>query len=419
MARFAVAVGRRFFVDNCLLHASALTYTSLLSIVPLFAIMFAVLKGLGAQQQLEPLLLSRLALDPDTASRIVQYIERTNVGTLGALGAAGLLATVISVLGAIEASFNHIWRVPAQRSYWRKATDYLSAVLVTPFLILAAVGITSTLQQQTFLSWMWENQLIGPIAVRLLHLAPYAINVVALFVLYAIMPNRRPHVPSILLGALFAGCVWQLVQASYVALQIGVARYNAIYGALAQLPVTLVWIYVSWVVVLAGAEIAAVAELGDDAVARADADSTRFALAVSLLLRAAEAFRDGAGAIDPLACARELRANGGLLLEVADRLRRAGFLAAGADDRELLLARDPAAIDLGVVSQIFEPIAPPPGADARVAALMERAASRRRSELAKITVAQLLEEKREAEPAPAPSSSNLREIPDPRDLVGR
>src|SRR5262249_48724307 len=109
--RFIVGLLWRFIADHCLLHASALTYTSLLSIVPLLAIVFSVLKGLGAQRQIAPLLLSRVALEPETAERLLGYIDRTNVGTLGALGAVALLTTVISVLGAIEQSFNHIWRV--------------------------------------------------------------------------------------------------------------------------------------------------------------------------------------------------------------------------------------------------------------------------------------------------------------------
>src|SRR5215470_357141 len=108
--QFVRAVPQRFFADGCLLYASALTYTTLLSLVPLLALMFAVLKGLGVQHRLEPLLLSRLSLSPDTNELIIGYIDKTNVSTLGALGAATLVFTVISVLGTIEASFNHIWR---------------------------------------------------------------------------------------------------------------------------------------------------------------------------------------------------------------------------------------------------------------------------------------------------------------------
>src|SRR6478672_7607883 len=116
------AVTQRFYDDQCLMRASALAYTSLLSMVPLLALMFAVLKGLGVQHRLEPFLLSRLSLSPETTELIISYIDRTNVSTLGALGAATLILTVISVLGTIEGSFNHIWRVTRQRSLWRQVT---------------------------------------------------------------------------------------------------------------------------------------------------------------------------------------------------------------------------------------------------------------------------------------------------------
>src|SRR5580765_7913153 len=124
--RFVGAVIRRFIADKCLLHASALAYTTLLSLVPLLALMFSVLKGLGVQRRLEPLLLSRLALTPETTEQIIGYIDATNVATLGALGAALLVLTVITVLGAVESSLNHIWRVHEGRTYWRMVTDYFS-----------------------------------------------------------------------------------------------------------------------------------------------------------------------------------------------------------------------------------------------------------------------------------------------------
>ena len=285
-----VATVRRFYGDRCLEAAAALTYTSLLSLVPLFALMFAVLKGLGAQNRLEPLLLSRLSLDPEVTGRMLGWIDHTNVGTIGALGAVFLIFTVISVLGGIESIFNMVWRVARGRTWWRKITDYVSVVLLIPFLLLFAVGITSALREQTILRELLEVDVLHGVALAALRLAPIAMNVVALGILYAVMPNRRPHPKSIAIGALVAGCAWQLVQTAYVALQIGVARANAIYGALAQLPVTLVWIYVSWAVVLAGARAR-----GGDRV-RSGPDRRACARRVAL----------GGGAARPGACGRAL-----------------------------------------------------------------------------------------------------------------
>ncbi|HVN83252.1 MAG TPA: YhjD/YihY/BrkB family envelope integrity protein [Candidatus Binatia bacterium] len=391
IGRFVGVTIRRFYADECLLHASALTYTSLLSLVPILALMFAVLKGLGVQRRLEPLLLSQLSLSPDVTQSVLTYIDRTNVGTLGALGAVALIGTVLSVLGSIERSFNHIWRVHHGRTWWRKATDYVSTVLLTPFLLLAAVALTSSAQEQRLLRWLLEQQYIGPVALQLLSHAPIFFNIVAIGILYGVMPNRRPHLPALAVGAVVAGCVWQVVQREYVALQIGVARYNAIYGALAQLPVTLVWIYVSWAVVLAGAEMAAVCEFGVEA-----SGTGRFAprslIALHLLLDAADRFRIGGGPVDAVAVARRLQLNTTLVAETAAQLRDAGLLAVieGRHDA-YILARDPSTIVLDDVVTLIDAAAIPPKCDARVRSVLETANTAGKAALRGRTLATMLD----------------------------
>jgi len=386
---FARAVARRFWEDGCLLHASALTYTTLLSLVPLLALMFAVLKGLGVQRRLEPLLLSRLPLDPEATERVLTYIDHTNVGTLGALGAAALVASVISVLGSIEGSFNHIWRVRRGRTWWRKATDYLSAVLITPVLLLAAVAITSSVREQAVLRWILQTEYVGQAAVWLLSLAPVVINAVALGILYAVIPNRRPHVASLVAGAIAAGCAWQVVQREYVSLQIGVAHYNAIYGALAQLPVTLVWIYVSWAVVLAGAELAVVWECGPQS-AGVTATTYGGAVALHVLLRAAECFRSGGGPIAPQPLAHELRVDRALVAETAETLRRRGLLVAieGAEEA-YVLARDPVTIDLAALPELMSGNDVPPGCDPRVRTQLDQLQLDQQAQLRRRSLADL------------------------------
>jgi membrane protein len=366
MRRVVVAAGWRFYADNCLLQASALAYVSLLSLVPLFALMFAVLKGLGVQRRLEPFLLSRLALDHDVATRIVGYIDRTNVGTLGALGAVGLVCTAISVLGSVEASFNLIWRVRQSRTWWRKVTDYLGTVLLTPLLLLAAVALTSSLQNQALLQLVLRTQYVGGLVAQLLRVSPFVINAVALAILYGVMPNRRPYLPGILLGAVVAGCLWQIVQWAYVTIGVRMVTYNAIYGALSQLPITLVWFYVSWAIVLAGAELAAVYEFGPD-VALQRQSASRRAVALHLLARAADRFRGPGGGIDPRATAKELGLEADMVMEVVETLRNAGFLAAvGEGQQSYVLARDPRAIILAEVDTLLEVGLVPAGCDPRV-----------------------------------------------------
>lgn len=391
LATFPVAVGRRFYDDHCLLHASALAYASLLSLVPLFAVMFAVLKGLGVQRRLEPMLLSRLALDPNVVEQIIGYIDRTNVGTLGALGVAFLLLTVISLLGSIEASFNHIWRVQFGRSFLRKATDYVSVVTMTPFLLLAGVAITSSLQRQSVLQWLLQTHYIGDAMLVGLRLAPVAMNVIALGVLYVVMPNRRPYWPAVVVGAVVAGTAWYGVQWTYLQMQIGVARYNAIYGALAQLPVTLAWLYVSWTVVLAGAEVAAVFEAEPESPHRATRLSRR-AVALELLLQAGHRFRTSGDPIDPREVARRLDLGAGTIREVLDPLVNAGWLAAveGADER-FILGRDPAAIDLEQLERLVNVYDVPPACDPRVGAVLAEVDASRADGLRRHSLMDILE----------------------------
>lgn len=317
--------GWRFYQDQCLVRASALAYTSLLSLVPLLAVMFAVLKGLGTEARLESVLLSRLGLDAETTDLIIGYIDRTNFSTLGALGAAALILTVISVLGNIEASFNAIWRVAQHRHLWRKVIDYVGVVMLTPFLLLAATAITSAGQAQSLMQWVLDNGYLGGFAMRMLRLSPILINTAGIAVLYAVMPNRRAAWGPLLTGALFAGLAWHLAQVGYVSLQVGVARNNAIYGALAQLPVTLVWLYVSWAVVLAGAELAAVLELGEDASWTPGAEREE-AIALELLVRAGDAFAKGTGGIELAPVARALRTDLGAIQDVAAPLIGRGWL---------------------------------------------------------------------------------------------
>jgi membrane protein len=366
--------GWRFYDDQCLTRASALAYTSLLSIVPLLAVMFSVLKGLGAQQRLEAVLLSRLSLDAETTDLIIGYIDRTNFSTLGALGAAALVLTVISVLGNIESSFNFIWRVAQQRNLWHKVTDYVGVVMLTPFLLLAATGITSAGQAQSVLQWVLDRGYLGAVAVQLLRLSPIAINTAAIAVLYAVMPNRRAAWGPLLAGALVAGLAWHLAQVGYVNLQVGVARNNAIYGALAQLPLTLMWLYISWAVVLAGAELAAVLEYGEDAVQPPGAEREE-ALTLELLVRAADAFRDGRGSIELPLVASALRIDLGVMQEAAKRLLgRAWLVPVDEHPGRYVIGCDPARIKLADLAGASLVDALPERLDPRVhAALAARA----------------------------------------------
>ncbi len=403
---FLVASAQRFHADNCFLRASALAYVSLLSLVPLLAVMFAVLKGLGVERRLEPILLARLSLHPDTTAAIMEYIDRTNFGALGVLGGVALLLTVYSLLNSVEASFSHIWRVSRARTYAQQLTQYFGVVLLTPFLLLAAVALTSSLQVNPIVEWVGGSGILGDAVMGVLGSVPMVMNIVALAVFYAVMPNRRPFWPSVLLGAVAAGIGWHVVQLAYLRLQIGVAGYNAIYAAMAQLPVTLVWQYVSWLIVLAGAELAVVYELGAEAASLDASRLSRRAIALELLVRSVRTFRAGALPVPVRDVARELRAPLTLVTDVAGWLVERGWLAAVQDrDGQYVLAVDSQHIRLGALAELLETTQPPRQCCAEVRRIWELLAAAQQTAWDQWSLADALISQREEPPSAVDSST--------------
>lgn len=255
--RIAFIVLRGFFHDHhCLLRAAALTYTTLLALVPMLAFMFAFLKGLGVQNKLEPLLLSHFPATSEDAIRIIfDYVNNIKVGTLGAIGLGSLLFTTILQLGNVESSFNEIWGIRAGRSLLRKITDYVSVMVIAPVVLFVALGVNATLRQQTLLKILLEQRVIGDAVVLIFTILPYVVIWFAFTFFYAYIPNTRVKIVPAMLGGFIGGMLWQAVQWVYIDFQIGVANLQAIYGAFAQLPMLMIWIYISWVVTLLGAEV--------------------------------------------------------------------------------------------------------------------------------------------------------------------
>lgn len=262
--RWQFILWQKFNDDLVPLRASALTYTTLLAIVPCFALIFSVLKGLGAHETLEPLIVERVAAgSAELVHQILSYIENTNLKTLGCLGVGGLVITVVATLSTIEAAFNVIWSVKSLRYWFRRWMDYLSVVILAPLFLLAAITVTASLQVRAVAAveslekWgvlgHWITYGLGRFPT-MSHLAPYVIVWALFSFLYFFLPNTRIRLDSAIIGGLFGGTLWQMAQWWYIHFQSNLAQANAIYGAMAQLPLLLGWIYLSWVVVLLGAE---------------------------------------------------------------------------------------------------------------------------------------------------------------------
>jgi membrane protein len=255
--QLTVYVWREFWHDNSLLRASGLTYTTLLTLVPLLALMFALLKGLGVQKALEPFFLERLTggSHPIT-ERIMEYVSRIHVGSLGTLGITFLFLTMILVLTNIEMAFNQIWQVDRGRSWLKKCSDYLGLVVILPVAMFVSVSLMTFVKSHLVTQELLSIDLLGRIYVYLLKMAPFFVMWLAFSFIYLFMPNTRVNPISASAGAIIGGTLWQFCQWAYIHYQFGFRTYGAIYGALSQLPMLLIWIFVSWIILLLGAEIA-------------------------------------------------------------------------------------------------------------------------------------------------------------------
>jgi len=241
------------------LRAMSLVYTTLLSIVPLIAVSVSVLKGFGAHNQIEPALLNLLEplgeRGPEISATIMNFVESINFGILGSVGLMFLLYTVISLIQKVESAFNFTWHVTEERSFVRRFSDYFSVILIGPVLVFTAIGLTATLTNTTlFQAAMGYDFFISIVGVFKLAI-PYALIILTFTFIYVFIPNTKVNFTSALIGAIVAGLAWQtigLLFASYVSK----ANYSAIYAAFAALFFFMIWIYISWTIILVGASIA-------------------------------------------------------------------------------------------------------------------------------------------------------------------
>jgi membrane protein len=247
--------------DKVYLRASGLTFFTLLSLVPAIAMAFGIAKGFGLEKYLEEELARAFTGREEVLEFVLNFsqslLEATQGGLMAGIGLIILFYTVMKVLSHIEDSFNDIWRVIQPRSYTRKFADYLSIILIAPiFLILSNLfTVVLTTQVEEFTKNITLLGYIGPLILFLVQLTPYVLLWIVFTLLYLIMPNTKVNFTSALMAALIAGTLFQLVQWGYIYFQVGVSRYNAIYGSFAALPLLLMWMQVSWLVVLFGAEI--------------------------------------------------------------------------------------------------------------------------------------------------------------------
>lgn len=257
-----IIISVRGFRDNRIqLRASALTYYSLLSIVPVAAMVFGIAKGFGFDKRLENEL-NKMIAERDEMADVLNYVlefansmlENINGGIIAGIGLVFLFWSVMKLLSNIENSFNVIWQIRRPRGFARKFADYLSMMLIAPVLFFLSSTITVYLGNIAGSESVIGDNL-GPLLMVFVKLMPYLLILLLFTLLYVIMPNTKVQFKYALNAGLIAGIIFQLTQFVYIYFQVGVGRYGAIYGSFVALPLFLIWLQISWLIVLLGAEM--------------------------------------------------------------------------------------------------------------------------------------------------------------------
>lgn len=255
--RLVVLAAEGLVRHRAVIQASTLAYSTMLALIPLLALLFAILKGLGIQRLLSAQILERLAPgSQEFAAQIFQYIEETRVTSLGVFGVVVLLAALVVVMTNVERAFNEIWQVSRSRPWRRKLSDYLSIFLIFPILMAGAISIATAFLGHPEIRRLMADLMPGGFFTATTSLVSVGILWVAFTFIYLVMPNTRVHFRSAIIGGVVGGSLWQVAQWIFIAFQGAATYYNAIYGALYHLLFLVIWMFWSWLIVLFGSEVA-------------------------------------------------------------------------------------------------------------------------------------------------------------------
>jgi membrane protein len=338
--------------DNCDLRASALTFYSLLSVVPVVALAFGIAKGFGLEERLEAQMVDRFLGQEEVMAQIIGFartwLEKTQGEVVAGIGVIFLFWAGIKVLGHIESALNEIWKVPS-RSSVRKFTDYLTIMIVSPLLVIisSSVNVFISTQVTEITDRVTLLEIADPAIVFLLQLLPYILTWMLFVMIFLVMPNVRVKPSSAIIGGIIAGTLFQLLQGGYIYIQVLLSRYNVVYGSFAALPFFLIWLQLSWMIVLFGAQIAyAHQHLGQYALALDYQDVSaghQKQYTLYMLHLIIGAFEKGERPPTADQMALRLQLPHSLVMQLIDRLIRGGLVTAGQRGEEepgYLPARD-------------------------------------------------------------------------------
>ncbi|WP_018865020.1 MULTISPECIES: YhjD/YihY/BrkB family envelope integrity protein [Thioalkalivibrio] len=413
VVRGAAAIVHEAKEGQLTLRAMSLVYTTLLSIVPLIALSFSVLKAFGAHNAVEPVVLG--FLEPlgeqgvEIANNVIEFVDNMRVGVLGFIGLLFLVYTVIALVQKVELAFNTIWRVENSRNFAQRFSNYLSVILIGPLLVVSALGITATVMSTTAMQTVAGIEPFGTLITGVSRLVPYLLIMAAFTFIYVFVPNTRVRLFPALVGAVVAGLLWQSIGWGFATMVAGSTRFDAIYSSFAIMMLLLIWIYLAWLILLIGANVAFYVQHPEYMTVRGLrlrlSGAARERMGLHLMQQVGQRFLDGRAPPTLDHVAHDLSVPGNALGEVAQALESAGLLVrAGADGSRYVPGRD---LERIRVDEILDALRQ--DADARalrrlegdpaVEATLEELESARRDRLDGRTLRDLLNRERAA-PAP-------------------
>jgi membrane protein len=343
---------RGFNEDKIQLRASALTLYTLLSVVPVLALGFGIAKGFGMDQYLQKELVNNLEGHQEILQKSIDFannlLERTKGGVVAGIGLLMLFWTVLKVFINIESSFNDIWQIKKARSFSRKFSDYISMMLISPILFISASASNVFIHQAL---GNIENRVkiigvVSPLIYSLLNIIPYFLIILLFTLVYMIMPNTKVRFKPALVGGFIAGVAFLLTQWVYVNFQIGVSSYNAIYGSFAALPLFIIWVQISWQIVLFGAKISFATQNIDMFEFENETihmnDYSRRILSILIVHRIIQNFKTGLNPLKPEELSKELKIPIRMIKSVLNDLVRCRILSEVITDNPKMNAFQPA-----------------------------------------------------------------------------
>jgi membrane protein len=359
LLRYPYAILRDLARGQINLHAMGLVYATLLSLIPLVAFSFAILKVFGSHRDLEPIIYEFFrpvgAGATDLTRRVMEFADNVSTGIVGSVGLALLLWTLVGTIKKVEDSFNFVWRVELPRSFARRITEYLALLIVGPVLLVSFIGLTHVALESNAAHILRDMPLMDRVFAWGIELAPYVMVTIMFTALYMFVPNTRVGIKPALIGGLTAGILWAAVGKIFTALVVYTTRLTIVYAGFAIIVAALLWTYFGWLMLLIGAQLSFYVQnrsylrLGLTELKLSALENEQLALKVMYLVGRGHTIGDSKWSTTTLSA--ELGLPGIAVAQLVAALEKAKLLTAADDDR-LLPARDIGQIELREILEV-------------------------------------------------------------------